>query len=559
MAEVWTAKMLGPGGFERNLVIKRILAHLADAPDFVTMFVNEARLSALLDHPNIVRVFEFGDVDGQYFLAMEYVRGKDLAHILGAHRGLGPLPYGMAALIGRDICRALAYAHSLTADTGAPLHLVHRDISPTNIMVSYEGAVMLLDFGIAKATAEVAITKAGTIKGKLRYMSPEQVEGAEIDHRSDIFSLGATLHEMLTGRPLFKGANDAQTVAMICGQRPKPPSHFNSAVPPPLDEICMRALARDRQDRFANCRDMALALDEVVHDTKWGPERLAASMSELFPASLNVPPSGPIVLPPSALVALPALARPSGEAYLGEARAQPATRLDSSARPPLPRQTRRLVGAAVATLSIGAVVALTAQLSRTPRGEATRAATAELAPLSLIEVRSIPPGAQVFVGDEDAPRGTTPLNLTLARSRSVSKLTLKLGEHETRTLEVIPDRDSQVHVSLVALPPPAAPAPAGKPATKSSEAGRAAAAERAAPSRAAAERNAPSHAAERNAPSHAAERNLPARTTAPDRTAPVRATAPKRLVDKRPLMIKPEPTKKPDLIHGQMLNPFQTN
>src|SRR5579871_2751117 len=185
MAEVWRAQILGPAGFARTLVIKRILPHLAADPQLVKLFLAEAKLSARLSHPNVVQVFELGEVDGEWFLAMEYVRGRDLGAIVravverGAPPGAPPHP-GLAAFVVREVCRALAYAHALTDDDGAPLRLIHRDVSPANVMCSFDGAVKLLDFGIAKALARSGeSTQTGALRGKLGYLAPEQVEGAD--------------------------------------------------------------------------------------------------------------------------------------------------------------------------------------------------------------------------------------------------------------------------------------------------------------------------------------------------------------------------------------------
>ena len=181
MAEVWKARIDRAGGFQRTLVIKRILPHLVEDDEFVQMFVAEARLSARLNHANIVQVFELGDVDGEFYLAMEYVRGRDLVNVVRAQlSSAAPPPPGLGAFVAREVCRALAYAHALTDDDGAPLRLIHRDVSPSNVMVGFDGAVKLLDFGIAKAlgarpTRTARVT--GTLKGKFGYMSPEQVEG----------------------------------------------------------------------------------------------------------------------------------------------------------------------------------------------------------------------------------------------------------------------------------------------------------------------------------------------------------------------------------------------
>jgi serine/threonine-protein kinase len=203
---------------------------------------------------------------------------------------MGPPPPEIVAYIGREACRALSYAHSLTDERGGPLGMIHRDVSPSNIMLSYEGAVKLLDFGIAKALGEAPdTTKSGTMKGKYAYMAPEQTEGDDVDHRIDIFSCGIVLHEVLTGRRLFKGQNDVLTIERVRRCEVPPPSQQNPMVPPELDAIVLRALARDRDKRFATAADMADALDDVVHSARFQPTHLAQLLHDLFPTPGGAP------------------------------------------------------------------------------------------------------------------------------------------------------------------------------------------------------------------------------------------------------------------------------
>ena len=246
MAEVWKARITGPAGFARTMVVKRILPQLVADPSFVEMFVTEARLSARLNHANIVTVFELGTFDGEYYLAMEYVRGHDLMTVLRAHAPRGLLSPGFGAYALREVARGLGHAHSLTDDAGNSLQIIHRDLSPSNVMVGFDGGIKLLDFGIAKAMSEAndKTTMTGTLKGKLGYMAPEQAEGLEIDHRADLFSLGVLLFECITGRRLFKGVHDVQTLALVRQAKIPVPSSLNPEIPPELDEICLRALAR---------------------------------------------------------------------------------------------------------------------------------------------------------------------------------------------------------------------------------------------------------------------------------------------------------------------------
>jgi serine/threonine protein kinase len=287
MAEVYKARIQGPAGFERTFVVKRILPHLSSDPTFIKMFVEEAKLSARLAHPNIVHIFELGAVEGEYFISMEYIRGHDLSETMRAiWKTMGPPRPELVAYVGREACRGLAYAHALTDESGKPLGMVHRDVSPSNVMLSYEGAVKLLDFGIAKALGDAGpeTTKAGTMKGKYAYMAPEQTEGENVDNRSDIFACGIVLHEVLTGRRLFKGANDVQTIERVRRCDVPRPSLQNPAVPPAMDAIVLKALAHNPAERWQDAAEMADALDDIVHEARFQPTHLAQLLYDLFPA-----------------------------------------------------------------------------------------------------------------------------------------------------------------------------------------------------------------------------------------------------------------------------------
>ena len=288
---MYKGRIQGPAGFERIFVVKRILPHLSEEPAFIRMFVEEAKLSARLNHPNIVQVFELGSVDGEYFISMEYVRGQDLSATMRALWKTSGAPSAeMVAYVGREICRALDYAHSLVDDNGNSLGMIHRDVSPSNVMLSYDGAVKLLDFGIAKALDDAPEnTRGGSMKGKYAYMAPEQTDGDDVDHRSDIFAAGIVLYEFLTGRRLFKGANDIQTIERVRRCDVKPPSQLNPACPPALDAVLLKALARDRNHRFQTANDMADALDNIVHRAHFTPHHLATTLRETFGLDAGAP------------------------------------------------------------------------------------------------------------------------------------------------------------------------------------------------------------------------------------------------------------------------------
>ncbi len=441
MAEVWKARISGPGGFQRTLVIKRILPHLVEDDHFKKMFVAEARLSARLNHANIVQVFELGDVGGELFLAMEYVRGQDLVNVVRAQLVRGAPPPGLGAFVAREVCRALAYAHALTDDNGVPLRLIHRDVSPSNVMLSFDGAVKLLDFGIAKALAEANEnrTVTGTLKGKFGYMSPEQVEGKDVDHRSDLFAVGVVLFETLTGKRLFKGASDIQTIAMVRDAKVEPPSQYNPAVPPELDAVCLKALARHPDERWSGCDEMAVALDEVVHQLKWGPERLASLQRDLFPDEPSQ----------SSIVAMSSLADTVAHAEL------------SVGALPRHERRRRLAWGGVALLVVGLMGLIAAKALRRPIATEpppappapARVAAPALAPMVTVHVVTSPEGAEVFLDGERSPRGRTPLALTLPRSTTGNAhLVVRLRGYQTQTSDVTPDSDSRLQMTLMKIP-----------------------------------------------------------------------------------------------------------
>jgi len=286
MAELFMAKQTGLKGFEKVMAIKRILPHLTEDPEFISMFVNEAKLAALLSHQNIVQIFDLGHIENSYFIAMEYVMGKDLRTILHRAKTLNqPMSVGHALLIMSKVCAGLDYAHRKKDLTGRELNLVHRDISPQNILVSYEGEVKLVDFGIAKAASQGSETRTGILKGKLSYMAPEQARGQAVDRRTDIFAIGIVLYEILTGHKLFKGDNDFDTLEKVREAKVEPPpSSLNNQVDPELEAITLKALARDAGDRYQSASELQTALED--HMSKKGYDfstvRLAQYLQTLF-------------------------------------------------------------------------------------------------------------------------------------------------------------------------------------------------------------------------------------------------------------------------------------
>jgi serine/threonine protein kinase len=283
MAELFLAKALGEAGFEKTCVIKKVLPHLAVDDSFVTMFLDEARLAARLNHPGVVQIFDLGCVDEQYFFAMEYLAGEDVANILSRCRRAGRLmPVDIAAKIAAATAEALNYAHELSGADGKLLGIVHRDVSPANLFVTYQGVVKVLDFGIARAEARATQTRPGTIKGKVPYLAPEQLLGKTLDRRADVWSLGLCLHEMLTGKRML-GRKDGAEVPAFEGTVVRP-REIRSDVPEALDEIVMRALQHDRERRYPKAAAMYDELDDFLSTRTYAPQasQLAAFLRELF-------------------------------------------------------------------------------------------------------------------------------------------------------------------------------------------------------------------------------------------------------------------------------------
>jgi serine/threonine-protein kinase len=284
MAEVYRALVKGPQGWERELVVKRILPQLSGNAEFTTMFIREAKISALLVHPNIVQIYEFGEADGTYFIAMEHVQGVTVREALTKlKRAQRAMPFMVAADIARQVCTGLDYAHTLRSLDGARLQIVHQDVSPTNIMLAYNGTAKLLDFGIARAASFAEEEKkTGVIKGKVSYLAPEQVRLRPLDHRVDIFALGAVLHEMLTGVRLFQAKNDIRRLKQLLEQPIHPPSAVNAAIPRELDRIVMKALELEPAQRYESAAVMASDLERTLIAARYSSRDLSKLLHGLF-------------------------------------------------------------------------------------------------------------------------------------------------------------------------------------------------------------------------------------------------------------------------------------
>lgn len=467
MAEVFLAVHKGVEGFIKVVVIKRVLPHLNNNPEFVRMFVEEARLEARLEHPNIVRTYEFGEVNGHYFTAMEYLPGEDLTKALNnlsVSRHLMPLH--IAAGISSQLCSGLHFAHQFTDTSGKPLNLVHRDINPANIIITYGGEVKIIDFGVAKSNANVQ-TISGMIKGKVAYMPPEQILGREVDQRADIFSAGVVLWEMLTGRPLFLRSNEAATLYAIMNTPIPPPSRLRPEVPPQLDRIVSRALARSPSDRYETAEDMASDLDDLlILMPRYDARVLAGKLEELFgstraEAKRSIAQTRSLTRNISlvmklrseiraelaekfdaAVVAGDQVARSSSESIDNAAQGSgmPVQAVESS------RSQRGLVIALAVLMAAAIAAGLVYMVSRPDPQPAVKQA----APSGL-HIETTPPGAAVFVGGE--PTGLkTPTTLTgITKKQLLIRLELPNHAPVTQSIEIPAGTTASTQATLAPL------------------------------------------------------------------------------------------------------------
>jgi serine/threonine-protein kinase len=362
MAEIFLARTKSIQGFEKYLVIKRILHHRTQDPEFVRMFLDEARVAATLDHPNIVQIYDVGHVDNEYFIAMEYLRGHNLIEIVraGAKLGYAKPPLEHVVSILTQVCAGLHYAHEKRDFEGRSLEIVHRDVTPQNIVVSFDGSVKVVDFGIAKAATREVETLAGTLKGKIGYMSPEQCKGANVDRRSDIFAVGIILFELTTGKRLYHERSDFDTLKKIIEGAVPSPRDLLPFYPAFLNAIVVRCLQKNPDDRYQTARDLHADLDAFARDNQLvtGTVPLSQYMERIYADELSTHKSTE-----AAAMATAAQVTMSGagstSSYLGEAsrRSAPvATPLAEVRRQHIMRLGLQAVGAVLLVLLGGGVV-----------------------------------------------------------------------------------------------------------------------------------------------------------------------------------------------------------
>ncbi|MBK7863635.1 MAG: serine/threonine protein kinase [Archangiaceae bacterium] len=450
MGQVFLARRRGVG-FEKLVVLKRILPHLVEDEDFLTMFLDEARLTARLNHPNIAQIFDVDVEAGQHLVVMEYVQGDDVRRLWKkAAAEKRPLPLGAVLRIVADAAAGLDHAHQARDDQGQPLGLVHRDVSPQNLLVGFDGGVKLIDFGVAKAAGRAQHTDTGVLKGKFPYMSPEQANGEPLDARSDVFALGIVLWELLCGERLFKGESDVMSQRLVRACQVPAPSQLRPELTPALDAIVLKALSKDREQRYPSALAFREALEGFCHEAHVpaSTAHLAAFMRSLYADRLDelTDPSKLDQLSPDAsLEGITSTSRgtgPSAVVVSGRAtRGAPDAEVDISTRHSatehVPRQRRSRAGVFIGFAlfaALGAAASVSALMFRAPPVPAPQPApvvvpSASAAPQALeLKVESDPASANVEIAG--VPRGTTPLDVKLDPTALPVLLKLTLDGYE---------------------------------------------------------------------------------------------------------------------------------
>ncbi|MEA2414284.1 MAG: eukaryotic-like serine/threonine-protein kinase [Thermoanaerobaculia bacterium] len=450
MAEVWKARMRGVEGFQKIVAIKKILPHLSDNQDFIEMFVDEAKLAAQLNHNNIIHIYDLGKIQSSYYIAMEYIDGYDLKNILKkAQERDQPLSVEIALFVASKIAAALDYAHRKRDFEDKEMGLVHRDVSPQNVLISEEGDIKLCDFGIAKAASKASHTQAGALKGKLQYMSPEQAWGRNIDRRSDIFALATVLFEMLTARKLFAGDNELSILEQVREARVTPPSTYNDEVTPQIDAIVLKALQKDPANRYQTAGEMQRDLDAVLYNFKPTPtsadlaiymHRLASSVatpSHTVEMHASEPPQAANELKP--LKPAPVVAAPAIPTSMPAV--MPAAAAATPSKPPV------VPIAIVAVLVIGAAIAYFAM--RKPKS-----ATPVVAKPAVVQTQTTTSIAATSTAPVLGTTATTSTAPAIDPSKVNEEVAKRMAAEKARLAELARTQNQQTTTARPAAAPP---------------------------------------------------------------------------------------------------------
>jgi serine/threonine protein kinase len=463
-ASVYMALLRGPHDFERLVALKVVHEHLMTSPDFVNMFLDEANVAVRLTHPNIVHSYELGREGGHLFLAMEYLAGQPLSSVIERAREQGErLPPGVVAWIGARAAEGLGYAHTFTDESGKRLGLVHRDVSPQNVFLTYDGRVLVIDWGIARAEGRLTHTGLGRIKGKFRYMAPEQMLKHEVDHRADLFALGATLYEAAVGERPFENVGEEEAVAMLLDERAPSPESRVSGFPADLSKTLLRALEREPSARYADAGEMARALDRCVDSGSTAKPAAATVelLSRLFAGEREIQTQCAVSLRSTPR---PRIARsPVGATTTADSMA-------STVRPTPPRRRPRwMLAMAAAAALVAATLAL--GLARRER-DLTPPQPMAAAPAKAVafEVQVEPAVEATILVDG---RQTTGPKVIVPRATAPVDIEVTAPGFEPAHVRAVPDRDQLLSVHLMPRPPepaasatPVAPSPKGRTAPK---------------------------------------------------------------------------------------------
>ena len=440
MAQLFVGRFSGMQGFEKLLAIKRIHDHLTEDPQFVKMFFDEARLAARISHPNVVQVIELGHVADSYYIAMEYVDGESLGQLLKARQP----GFQIGARIVADAAAGLHEAHELKDNSGVPLNVVHRDVTPQNILIGYNGAVKVADFGVARARDNLHITSGGTLKGKFGYMSPEQATAQPVDRRSDVFALGILLYEATTRRRLFKGDGSVETLKKVTGGRIVPPTELMSDYPPRLEQIVLTALDRDLERRYQTAQEMEHELERYIVSSGAPvlPSEISALMTDVF--SHRIAEKQQALRKAQQAAAPVVITHGSESATLS----LPGKSASNAAHELKQTKLRRFVGAAVLLLVL--IAAGLGYLAYRPQGDAGGAASLRQIQIS---ISAEPSSATIKVAGRAVDN---PYMVRRAAGEGTLQVKIAADGHETRTLQVPLTEGGRYVISLKQQAPDAA-------------------------------------------------------------------------------------------------------